>query len=235
VPPIGTPGRVGLRWVGFEPQPPAVRRKVTSGIGARRQGTSQAASTYSTPSAFAYYTVALAIVFWTPILVRDALHTSDSATANISGGIALLSALGYPLAGMLSDRWGERWGVAALGLVLGGAGCVGLAWLPNSMLCVLFLIVVGLCSALFMPAFWCLPTKVLKGPSAAAGIALVNAIGSSGGFFGPSIIGFLRNTTGSDSGGLFALAGLALVGGIVCLVLREVAVFRPDAAVPVTT
>jgi len=40
---------------------------------------------------------------------------------------------------------------------------------------------------------------------------------------------------GSDSGGLFALAGLALVGGIVCLVLREVAVFRPDAAVPVAT
>jgi ACS family tartrate transporter-like MFS transporter len=59
--------------------------------------------------------------------------------------------------------------------------------------------------------------------------------GSSGGFFGPSIIGFLRNTTGSDSGGLFALAGLALVGGIVCLVLREVAVFRPDAAVTVAT
>jgi ACS family tartrate transporter-like MFS transporter len=175
---------------------------------------------------FAYYTVALAIVFWTPILVRDALHTSDSATANISGGIALLSALGYPLAGMLSDRWGERWGGAALGLVLGGAGCVGLAWLPNSILCILFLTVVALCSAVFMPAFWCLPTKVLRGPSAAAGIALVNAIGSSGGFFGPSIIGFLRNTTGSDSGGLFALAGLAFVGGIVCLVLREVAVFR---------
>jgi ACS family tartrate transporter-like MFS transporter len=184
---------------------------------------------------FAYYTVGLAIVFWTPILVRDALHTSDSATANISGGIALLSALGYPLAGMLSDRWGERWGVAALGLALGGAGCVGLAFLPNSMLCVLFLIVVGLCSALFMPAFWCLPTKVLKGPSAAAGIALVNAIGSSGGFFGPSIIGFLRNTTGSNSGGLFALAGLALVGGIVCLALRGVAVFRPVAADPVAT
>jgi hypothetical protein len=69
---------------------------------------------------FAYYTVALAIVFWTPILVRDAIHTSDSQHQR---GIALLSALAYPLAGMLSDRSSERWRVTALGLVLGGAGC----------------------------------------------------------------------------------------------------------------
>jgi MFS family permease len=48
---------------------------------------------------FAYYTFALAFVFWTPTLVRDALHTSDTATANVTGAIALLGAVGLSACG----------------------------------------------------------------------------------------------------------------------------------------
>lgn len=78
-----------------------------------------------------------------------------------------------------------------------------------------------------MTSFWCLPTKFLKGASAAAGIALISAIGSSGGFFGPSLIGFLKQTTGSDLGAFLGLAALALVGGLVCAGLRQIAAFKP--------
>jgi hypothetical protein len=41
----------------------------------------------------------------------------------------------------------------------------------------------------------------------------VSSIGTSGGFFGPSIVGFLKQTTGSDSGAFLGLAGLALGDG----------------------
>jgi len=177
---------------------------------------------------FASYAVALGFVFWAPTLVRDALGTSNAATGLITGGIALLAALAYPLAGMLSDRWDERCGLAALGLALGCAGCIGVALFPHSLLRVAALVVMALCSPVLMSSFWCLPTKFLKGTSAAAGIALISAIGSIGGFFGPSIIGFLKQTTGGDAGAFFGLAGLALVGSLVCIGLRQTTVFRPS-------
>jgi MFS transporter, ACS family, tartrate transporter len=181
---------------------------------------------------FAFYTVALAFVFWTPLLVRDTLHTGDSATAFLTGGISLFGALAYPVAGMLSDRFGERCRFAALGLFIGSVACIGAALLPHSPLRIVALLGISLCSALFMTSFWCLPTRFLSGASAAAGIAMVNTIGSSGGFFGPSIIGFLRHATGSDFGGLLTLAGLELFGAIVCVSLRRIAVLAPVRAAP---
>ena len=180
---------------------------------------------------FAFYSVALAYVLWAPTFVRDALGTSNTATGFITGSIALLAAVVYPLAAMASDRWDERCGLAALGLALNCAGCIGAALFPHSLLRVASLVVIALGSPLFMTSFWCLPTKFLKGASAAAGIALISAIGSSGGFFGPSLIGFLKQTTGSDLGAFLGLAALALLGGLVCAGLRQIAVFKPKRGV----
>jgi ACS family tartrate transporter-like MFS transporter len=49
----------------------------------------------------------------------------------------------------------------------------------------------------------------LTGPAAAAGIAWINSIGNLGGFFGPWYVGFMKDATGSYTGGLY---GLALFG-----------------------
>jgi ACS family tartrate transporter-like MFS transporter len=177
---------------------------------------------------FALYAVSLSYTLWAPILVRDALGTSNAVTGLLVGAISLLSALVYPLAAMLSDRLDERCGLAALALGLDCTGCLGLALFPHSLLRVAALMFIPLSTPLFMSPFWCLPTKFLKGKSAAAGIALISAIGSSGGFFGPSIIGFLKQKTGGDAGAFFGLAALAFVGSFVLIALRQMAVFKPS-------
>ena len=87
-------------------------------------------------------------------------------------------------------------------------------------------------AAFFLPSFWCLPTRFLHGPSAVAGIALINAVGSCGGFFGPSIIGFFRTLGGGDAAGFYALAGLGLLGTAVCGGLRFTKTFRPGIELP---
>jgi MFS transporter, ACS family, tartrate transporter len=176
---------------------------------------------------FALCTIAYGATFWTPLLVREALGTSDSVTSLIVGGIYLLAALVYPLAGMLSDRVGDRCAMAALGLAVYCVGGIGVALLPHTTLRVMALAFLQVGNPIFMTSFWCVPTKFLKGSSAAAGIALVSSIGTSGGFFGPSIIGFLKQTTGSDSGAFLGLAGLALLGAFVCLGLRQAKAFNP--------
>ena len=177
---------------------------------------------------FALCTIAYGATFWAPLLVRDALGTSDSATSLIVGGIYLLAVLVYPLAGRLSDRMDDRCGLAALGLAFYCVGGVGVALLPHSIPRVVALVVLQVGNPIFMTSFWCVPTKFLKGSSAAAGIALISSIGTTGGFFGPSIIGFLKQTTGSDSGAFLGLAGLALLGALVCIGLRRTVAFSPS-------
>jgi ACS family tartrate transporter-like MFS transporter len=177
---------------------------------------------------FSLCAIAYGATFWAPLLVRDALGTSNSATSLIVGGIYLLASIVYPLAGMLSDRMDDRCGLAALGLAFYCVGGIGVALLPHSILRVVALVVLQVGNPIFMTSFWCVPTRLLKGSSAAAGIALVSSIGTSGGFFGPSIIGFLKQTTGSDSGAFLGLAGLALLGALVCIGLRQTTAFSPS-------
>jgi MFS family permease len=180
---------------------------------------------------FALCTIAYGATFWVPLLVRDALGTSKSATSLIVGGIYLLAVLVYPFAGALSDRTEDRCGLAALGLAFYCVGGIGVALLPHTILRVAALVVLQVGNPIFMSSFWCVPTKLLKGSSAAAGIALVSAIGTTGGFFGPSIIGFLKQTTGSDSGAFLGLAGLALLGAFGCIQLRQAVAFNPSRKV----
>jgi ACS family tartrate transporter-like MFS transporter len=66
-----------------------------------------------------------------------------------------------------------------------------------------------------MGPFWAMPTALLSGTAAAAGIALINSVGNLGGFFGPYIIGVVRTSTGQFKGGLLVVAAaLALSGGL---------------------
>jgi ACS family tartrate transporter-like MFS transporter len=62
-----------------------------------------------------------------------------------------------------------------------------------------------------------MPTMFLTGPAAAAGIAWINSIGNLGGFFGPTIVGWAKQLTGSFAGGLYALSLCALVSAVVSL------------------
>jgi ACS family tartrate transporter-like MFS transporter len=167
-----------------------------------------------------------------PLLVRDALHTADSTTAFITGAIALCGLVAFPVAGILSDRSGERCRLAALGLLVGTAGCIGVALSPHSALRIAALIAFPMTAAMVHTSFWCLPTRFLAGASAAAGIALINAIGNAGGFFGPTLVGVLRHATGSDTAALFMLAALEFSGALVCVALRRIAVFTPVQHAP---
>ena len=61
----------------------------------------------------------------------------------------------------------------------------------------------------FFGPFFSIPSNFLAGFSAASGIALINSVGSLGGFVGPSVTGALANGPRGIYGGL-ALAGVSL-------------------------
>lgn len=163
---------------------------------------------------FCMLTCGYAYTFWAPIVVRDALNTTDTRTALVTATIALCSMAYMLWHGNSSDRKHERFLHAALGGVLIAIGFSGAALIQNPVLRVMSfgLVLVG-SNALLSP-FWCIPTMVLSGSSAAVGIAMINSLGNVGGFIGPYLIGFLKDTTGSTKGSFLVLAML----GVVCAV-----------------
>ena len=51
------------------------------------------------------------------------------------------------------------------------------------------------------------PAVIVRNVAGAGGLALLNSFANLGGFFGPGLMGWLKQETGNYSGGLLALAG----------------------------
>lgn len=120
-----------------------------------------------------------------------------------------------------SDKTGERtWHVVGACLL----AAAGLAFATGAMtvltvLVALTLVNIGISAS--KPPLWSMPTLFLSGPAAAAGIATINSIGNLGGFVGPSMIGWIKDTTGSFAGGLYFVSALLVISAIVTLILAK--------------
>jgi len=160
-----------------------------------------------------------AITFWLPTLVRNA-GVSDPMKVGLLTSLPYLCAIAAMLlVGRSGDKHRERrWHLigpmlaGALGLTL--AAAMG----GNLLLSILSLCLAasGILSASSM--FWMLPTTLLGGVSAAAGIAAVNSFANLAGFFSPYLIGWITTLTGSSAIGMYLITGV-LAGGAL-LVLR---------------
>ncbi|MGH6677445.1 MAG: MFS transporter, partial [Bradyrhizobium sp.] len=129
----------------------------------------------------------------------------------------ICGAISMVVFGWLSDRIGDRrWllfttcVVATIGLVIAGR-TIGTWW----SLAGITLAAIGLYGT--KGPFWSMPTMLLTGPAAAAGIAWINSLGNLGGFIGPAAVGWAKELTGSFAGGLYGLALCALVSAVVAL------------------
>jgi nitrate/nitrite transporter NarK len=135
--------------------------------------------------------------------------------------------------GRHSDRTCERqWHVViAFIAVTTGLGFASMTASPIFTMVLMCIATWGLFS--IIPVFWTLPTALLSGAGAAAGIAAINSIGTLGGYFGPSVFGQLRDWTGTDFAGLTFLSSLPIIGIVIVLVLgRNPLPERPPQAAP---
>jgi cyanate permease len=159
--------------------------------------------------------------FFLPTIVRGFGLTTQQ-TGWVSAIPYLVGAAVMVPWGLRSDlagerRWHAAWPcfVAGLGLALAAPASD-----PALKMAALSLSAVGTFAA--FPVFWTMPAARLTGAAAAGGIALVNSIGNLGGYFGPAIMGHLKDVTGTFESGLYVLAvGVAVAGGIVLLLGAE--------------
>jgi len=156
------------------------------------------------------------ISFWMP----QVLQTYGLSPLEIGFATAIpffFAAIAMVLWGAHSDRTGERIWHVALPLFIGGAA---FAWSATTLPLALILVALTLATAGTYAAigtFWSLPTSILAGTGAAAGLALINSIGNTGGLVGPPIIGAIKQDAGTFTEALLFLAGMLVLGAVIAL------------------
>jgi len=164
-----------------------------------------------------YFTIVTAtygITFFLPQIVKG-IGLSNMMTGLVTAIPYTIGTIGMLLWGASSDRREERRWHFCVACVLAAVGLFGAGVFGSSFLGIALMSVatIGLYGS--KPAFWPMPSAFLTGTAAAGGIALVNSIGNLGGYVGPFIVGWIKDSTGSFESGLYFLAACALASGII--------------------
>ena len=163
------------------------------------------------------YTVGI----WSPQIIAQ--HgTGPFATGLINAIPPIFAVLAMVLWSRHSDRTGERTWHVVFACLFAATGLVIAAFTSGLMLAVVALILVSAGVSSSKPPLWSIPTQFLTGAAAATGIAAINSIGNLGGFAGPFIIGWLRETTGGFRGGLLIVAATLVFSAALVLLLAEI-------------
>jgi MFS transporter, ACS family, tartrate transporter len=168
---------------------------------------------------FLYFCIVIGfygLSFWMPQVIQT--YGLDPLRIGFLTAIPFFfAAVAMVLWGAHSDRTGERIWHVALPLFVAGAA---FAWSASTLPLWLLIVALTLATAGTYAAigtFWALPTSILTGTGAAAGLALINSLGNSGGLVGPPLIGVIKQETGSFTGALLFLAGALVLGAVVAL------------------
>jgi ACS family tartrate transporter-like MFS transporter len=159
-------------------------------------------------------TASLGLLLFVPQIIKS-LGATNMGTGYATTLAYTCGAISMLTWGWISDRMGERrWNLfwacvlSTVGLVI--AGMTMGSWWSLAGMCIATAGVYGT-----KGAFWSMPSMLLTGTAAAAGIAWINSIGNVGGAVGPALVGWIKDFTGSYSGGLY---GLALFTGVSALI-----------------
>jgi sugar phosphate permease len=178
---------------------------------------------------FLAYLPAYAATFWIPTLLKRQTGLSDMRVGSLLAipfGLALVVML---FNGWHSDRQLERRWHAALPLLLGTLGTLGLIVFPPSLVMTLALFsLVILGTIVYLPAFWPIPTEILSETAAAGALGVVSTIANIAGFFGPSAFGYLHTRTGSLTTGYVAMAVSWAASALLMLMIPGLRRKQPD-------
>jgi ACS family tartrate transporter-like MFS transporter len=160
------------------------------------------------------------INFWMPQIFKGFGGLTNFQVGLLSMIPWGIATIGMYLWGWHSDKTHERiWHVVLAGFATGiGLALSGyLGWSPPLALTALTLATLGIMAML--PVFWTLPTALLTGRAAAGAIGLISAIGNLGSYFGPFILGYMKDRTHSHMAGLIMVGVYIICCSILALVL----------------
>jgi D-galactonate transporter len=159
--------------------------------------------------------------FWIPTIIQGLGVKNTIFNGLLSAVPYIFGLLAIVLVGRHSDYTQERRyhsALPCLGCAISLVSIGVFAHIPA--LAFLALVLAQACASGAAPPFWQIPSMLLAGTAAAAGIALINSVGNLSGWLGPSVVGWLKDLTGTTASGLYVVAGLEVLAAL--LILRFV-------------
>jgi MFS family permease len=160
------------------------------------------------------------IGFWLPQIIKNTGVKNPIEIGLYTAVPYACAAIAMNVMSRSSDLRLERRWHFGLSAIAGSIGLIVSALNPSNVplsLAALSVATAGILSA--FPISWTMPTAILAGTSAAAGIALVNSIGGLAGFVSPSIVGWINDRTGTPAIGQYVIAGCLLLGAALVIAL----------------
>ena len=156
--------------------------------------------------------------FFLPQIVK-AFGLSNVLTGVVSALPYVVGSVSIVLWSRRSDRHVERTYHTAIPILVAAIGIGMSTVFDDPAMKMVALSVAGFGIFAGLPVFWTLPTVFLSGAAAAAGIAMINSIGNLAGFAGPYAMGWIKDATGSYTGGLLSLSMVCVISAIVVVLL----------------
>jgi ACS family tartrate transporter-like MFS transporter len=167
------------------------------------------------------------IGFWLPQIVK-AMGFSNLETGFVVGGPYVICAFAMVAWARSSDVHDERIWHVVVAALLGAGGFAAAALLHANLFSLVALTVAAIGIYAALVSIWTLPSSILGGTAAAGGIALINSLANLGGFVGPSVMGWLKQSTGGYEAGMAVLAAGLLTSVVLVLTLaRSLAIPAP--------
>lgn len=158
------------------------------------------------------------ISFWMPTIIRNSGVAEPWVIGVLMAIPYSVAVVSMVLVGRSSDRLREyRWHLAICAFI-GGAGVVFGTLFGNSLVLSMIGLTIGTAAMISsLPVFWGMPTAMVGGAAAAAGIALINSLGNVAGFFSTIAMGWLTQLTGNTQAAKYFMAAALVVGGLLGL------------------
>jgi nitrate/nitrite transporter NarK len=159
--------------------------------------------------------------YWMPSVLKEVSGWSHPA---IGRAVALAMAISLAASiytGHSSSRRNEKRWHGAIHMFVAAFGMGAGAFVHTAPAYFFFMVLTAIGAYAPMSVWWSYPTTFLSGAAAAGAVGLINSVGNLGGFAGPYVTGWVKQTTGSFAGAMVYLALSLAAAGILILTLRK--------------
>ena len=172
---------------------------------------------------FGFLVGSYAIGIFLPLILREGKLT-DLEIGFVSSGCYVVAVIGMILWAGHVDRGASKVVNLSLACATSACGFLGAILFAGNFWAQVAAITVAVTGVNGARAiFWTIPPRVLTGMAAAGGLAFINSIGTTGGFVGPYVFGWLSDETGSFSAGMLAMSGFLILAAVLAWSLRRFA------------
>ena len=172
---------------------------------------------------------AYGLSYWLPTVVKGfGVSNTMNGLINILPWVVTAVALWW--VPRHSEQVKEKTWHIVIPVAIGAACLVGSVVVPGNTLKFALICVAAACIFSAQPIFWTLPSSFLSGASAAAGLAVINAVGNLGGFVAQNAVPWIKDSTGSNLTPMLFLAACLGFAGVMIFVVQGLLGRRAPAA-----